>query len=365
MKKEFSIAIFALVGFMTVFSQEFSFSLKLEQAVINDFSLSQFNAMNLGSTTSANLAFRMIHDRFSLEGSGSATLLYGTSAQNLFAASALGKNQFLEVIFPAVSGHDQTPSLALDFRLAAFFTSFASDNFKFEAGLSPINWGTGKIFSPADLFARFRSIGLSAEREAEIMLRSLWYPSPTSVVEAVCIPYLPYPLEKAGMAIGTRLYTVLFNTLGTGLQAAWYSAHGSEPARISAALESQTDLWFITPSIEAKLTIPLDNVQKPVWQMMGGCSIPFNTVSAYAEYLYDPASATRHSIFASLSWKADEWITISMPVFVYPESGYFQSGLSISGVQVCAAELTCSAFLRHFSSENYNIQISTYLIKKF
>lgn len=203
MKKFFLAVAIALAAIVNLFSQEISFSLKLEQTVSADFSLSHFTSIDFGGNSSASLALKMSQGAISIEGSGSGTLLSGTSAKNLLTAKVLGQNQFLKIIIPDLS------DIVLDFRLSTFSASFASGNLKLEAGLSQINWGTGKIFSPADLFARYRRVGLSVEREADILLRAFWFSGPTSITEAVFAPYLPYPQEKSGMAFGTRLYTLL------------------------------------------------------------------------------------------------------------------------------------------------------------
>lgn len=359
MKKAFLTAAIALAAIANSFSQEISFRLKLEQAASADFSMSYFTSIDFGGSSSASLALKMTQGAFSMEGSGSGTLLYGTNAENLLAAKALGKNQFLEIIIPDLS------VITLDLRLSTFFASFASENLKLEAGLSQINWGTGKVFSPADIFARYRRVGLSTEREADILLRAFWYSGPTSIAEAVFVPYLPYRHEKSGLAFGARFYTALFDTIGAGLQAAWFSAHGLEPAAAVMAMEAQTDLWFFTPSLEAKLSIPFDAAQHPVWQMMAGLTIPFGSVSAFAEYLYDAAGVFHHSVYASLSLKADEWITLSLPILLYPENGFFQGGVSTAGVQLLGAQMTCSALISHFAPGAFNIQFSAYLTKKF
>lgn len=359
MKKVFLAAAIALAAITNSFSQEISCSLKLEQAVSADFSSSHFTSIDFGGSSSTSLALKMSQGAFSMEGSGAGTVLFGTSAKNLLAAKALGKNQFLEIIIPDL------PDILLDFRLSAFFASFASGNVKVEAGLSQINWGTGKIFSPADIFAHYRRVGLSIEREADILLRAFWYSGPTSIAEAVFVPYLPYPNEKSGLAFGTRFYTALFDTIGAGLQAAWFSAHGLEPASAAVAIEAQTDLWFFTPRVEAKLAIPFDAAQHPAWQMMAGLTIPFGSVSVFAEYLYDPAGAFHHSVYASLSLKADDWLMLSLPVFLYPGNGFFQGGISAAGVQLLGAQMTCSALIGHLSPGTFNIQILAYLTKKF
>ncbi|MBL8967051.1 MAG: hypothetical protein JNG85_08580, partial [Spirochaetaceae bacterium] len=179
--------------------------------------------------------------------------------------------------------------------------------FKATLGRQVLNFGKGRLFSPADLFAEAEYSPLAVSRRGTDALRLTAELGPLALAEAIAAPAGDpasgrYALRAAGFVAGAADCSVI---------GAWDGAEGTWIAGGDAKL----DLPFAAVYGEAAAAFPLDSGDA-AYRAAFGFDASYGDLVAAAEYRYDGAPAAEapygaHSLYAALSLGLSEYASLS------------------------------------------------------
>ena len=307
-----------------------------------------------GAATSIALVLEARRGSASLRASGHFSLLYGDEAAGLWTSLIAYPDGALSLLMvPAFDSLSAAPETAALLALDEASLSWDIGPFAFEAGKTYANWGVGRAFSPADFSAEFDYSSGSPARRSKLITRATWFAGATSRIDLVCDPY-----AVAGATLAARAYATAFDALAGSVAAGIREAAGSSPRSFLAAVETSFDLSFVSPYAEAAFTLPLDGSSPASYALLGGGMARVGDFTLLGEYLFTQAAATKHSIFGQASLPIDEWLSFSLPLLYYPESGALTSGLTLTASDIAGLTLGISATATRSASPSWSGKIS-------
>ena len=307
-----------------------------------------------GGASSLALALDASRGSTSFRASVHFALLCGNEAAFLWSSLQLSPGKALAFLMappfePASAAPETIALLALD-DLALRWDSGA---FAFEAGKTYANWGLGKAFSPADFFAEFDYSSGSPARLSKLIARATWFPGSASRVDLVYDPY-----AEAGATLAARAYIATFDSLAFSAEVGLRAAAGASPQSFLGAIEATFDLPFASPYGEAAVVLPLDGSAAVSWSLLGGGIARIGGATMVGEYLFSPEATTHHSFFAQIGAPIDEWASISLPLFYYPESGMLTAGITVSASDIEGLDLGLTVAASHSASQAWSGKLS-------
>ncbi len=298
-------------------------------------------SVKAGASTTLALSLDARHDSASLRASLHCSILYGEEPVNQWASLAAFPDAAAFVLMtpdfdPLAAVPDSMFLLALD----DLALRWDLESFAFEAGVTYVNWGLGKAFSPADFFAEFDYGSGTPARRPKFLGRATWFPASTARIDLVCDPY-----SSEGPTLAARAYLTAFDSLAFAAAAGLRDKTGSSSAIFLGAFETTFDLPFISPYGEAAVQFPVDNPAAVEPSLLGGAMARAGNLSLLGEYLFSPGASPKHGIYAQATLPVDEWLSLSAPFLYYPESGTLSTGISLaaSGLDGFDLSITASA----------------------
>jgi hypothetical protein len=105
------------------------------------------------------------------EASIEAALLTGSAAASAWALAASGLREPDELLLPAYAELAAAPESAIRARIRTLYIKAAKGNFSAEAGRQVVNFGSGELWRPVDIFDELDLSGLSPTRRGSDALR--------------------------------------------------------------------------------------------------------------------------------------------------------------------------------------------------
>jgi len=307
-----------------------------------------------GAATSITLVLDARRDSASLRASMHFSVLYGDEAEKLWTSLRASPAEALSLLLaPAFDPASPAPETIALFALDDAALSWDIGPFAFEAGKTYANWGVGKAFSPADFFAEFDYSTGTPTRRSKLIARATWFTGATSRVDLVYDPF-----AASGSSFAARAYVTAFDSLACSAAAGFREAAGGSPRNLLGAIETSFDLPFASPYAEAALAIPLDGFSAISFSLLGGMVARAGDITMLGEYLYQPAAAIQHGIFAQASLPVDEWLSLSIPLLCYPESGALTSGLSLTASDIAGLDLGMTVTATRSVSQSWSGKLS-------
>jgi hypothetical protein len=314
-----------------------------------------------GAATSLSLGLAAKRGSASLRASIQLALLYGDDAAAQWAAlTAASGAADLILMAPAFNASLPAPDAALLLSLNELALRWDSGAFAFTAGKTYANWGVGKAFSPADLFAEFDYSSGTPARRAKLIAGASWFPGATTRLDLVADPW-----AAAGAAAALRLYSTAFDTLAWATALGFRAAAGNSPERLICAAEASLDLPFVSPCAEAAASLALDGSGDLAWIIMAGATARLGDLALLGEYRFDPDAADRHGAFVQASLPVDEWFTLSAPLLYYPDSGTFSASLAASVSDVAGLDLGAAFSASRSPASNWSAKVSISALLSF
>jgi len=303
-----------------------------------------------GSCTSLSLSFEAGNSEADpAEASSSAktdveaavklSVLSGREAKLLWASlKAHPSRAFGSFTYPVFDAAAQAPQLLTVASIESLALRWSGGVFGAEAGMTTVNWGVGKAFSPADFFADIDYSEDKPRRLSRLLGRFSWFPSATDRVDFVVDPVGP-----DGTTLASRAYGQVGDAAACGMALGLRFPSGASPLLLGA-LDFSLDLPFASPYGEAVVKLPLDAPASPAFEAMGGFSTCLGDLVLMGEYLYSPDAMPAHSIFASASLPLDEWTALSLGLSLLPEfgAGSGSLGIELSGPANLTTSLSVS-----------------------
>jgi hypothetical protein len=270
------------------------------------------------------------------------SLLQGNEAAALWRSLGLpgARNDYLLMTPDFDPGASGPPSAIMALALEELALRGYGGPFSFEAGLSQVNWGAGRAFSPADYFTDIDYSSGTVSRRPALIVKATWYPGPVSSLELVLTPY-----SRLGKALALRGYSTIFDTATIAVSAGLKEAPGSSVGLFLGAVEFSIDLPYVSPYGEGTVTLDPENGWKQEYSAMVGAETRIADLSLMGEYLFSPQGAAEHSVYAALAWKIDEWFSLAIPLLYVPSQENLSIGASLaasgSGSMQYEAGLSC------------------------
>ena len=307
-----------------------------------------------GAATSIALVLDARRGSASLRASGHFSLLYGDEAASFWASLGAYPDGAASLLMaPAFDPLSAAPETVALLALDDASLGWDIGPFAFEAGKTYANWGVGKAFSPADFSAEFDYSSGSPARRSKLLARATWFAGATSRIDLVYDPY-----AAAGATIAARAYATAFDALAGSVAAGIREAAGSSPRSLLAAVETSFDLPFVSPYAEAAFTLPLDGSSPLSYSLLGGGVARVGDFVLLGEYLFTQAAEMGQGVFAQASLPIDEWLSLSLPLLYYPESGALTSSLALTASDIAGLTLGIAATATRSASLSWGGKIS-------
>jgi len=219
----------------------------------------------------------------------------------------------------ALTGPDGT---AAAFSLERAYLRWSPGAFVATLGRQVVNWGNALLWSPADLFAETRIVGLAPERAGTDALRVALPLGALGGVEAVAVP----AYDPAKGSYGGRLYGYALGS-DFGLQAAHDGSAGTTTVSAAVKTDLVLGVWA-----EVAYAIPdgADPTGGRVETVAGADWSLGSRLFVAAEYRYDAGGAltaieaaatgepypARHYLYADASAKAGDFASIGIAAVV-------------------------------------------------
>jgi hypothetical protein len=325
----------------TVHGDSFSFGGEIHQGVSAKVHIDSTPSVIPGATTSLQFRFRADNESVTVRAGGKISLLYGNDAENLWVFIGLDPTKsFGSIMNPSYSLVASVPEFITLLSITELSFSWSEASLVFEAGLSKTNWGLGQAFSPSDFFADFDYSSGRPERKPSLLAKVSWFPSSTTRVDFVARP----PFGE-GATIASRLYGLIAGTLAGGVSLGVRSAWDANPIRLLTACEIVFDLPYVTPYGECSVVIPLEGIVQPYISTLAGMTASLGKLVIIGEYLYAQSEQVQHKIFGLASLSIDDWTSVSIPVFFFPETASFSSGIGLTLSDVGGITISLSGSL--------------------
>lgn len=301
----------------------------------------------LGAATSIRFRFRSDNESVTIRASGKLSLLYGNDAKNLWVLVSLNPSRSIgSFMNPAYSPSASTPEFITMMSISELSLTWSNANLLFEAGLAKTNWGLGKAFSPSDFFADFDYSSGTPERKPRLLAQASWFPNATTRLD-----FVADPTSQDGATLASRLYGLMFGTLAGGASVGIRAAANADPLRLLAACELIFDLPYLSPYGELRAVIPLDGTKLPSISALGGMTTRVGNAVIVGEYLYAQNETIQHKFFALASLSINEWTSLSLPAYYFPETSAFTSGIVLTLNDLAGITLSLSGSLAKSPSD--------------
>lgn len=222
------------------------------------------------------------------------------------------------------------------------YLKWTPEPFSITAGRQVVNWGNALLWSPADLFAETKIVGLGPERAGTDALRVMVPLGALGGVEAVAAPAAALSTGR----YGGRLYG---SALGSdlGVQAAWDGKTGAATIAANLKTDLVVGLWA-----EAAYTLFEDEATAEQMETVVGMdwSLGQDLVLA-AEYRYSPegfageAFPAIHYVYASAGLKAGDFVSLGLMLVADAGNGIIAA--TFSAVVDIAQDASLTAWFQY------------------
>jgi hypothetical protein len=333
---------------------------KARQSAAFASSISTPGAGSFGTGTSLDLDFRGQKGPASISVAGSLSLLSGREAQALWGSFILDPGKVFGVLItPDFDPSLPAPRIAGILKLRELAIGLEQGPFSFETGYTLANWGQGKAFSPADFFADIDYSTGQPERRSKVLFRASFFPGPLSRIDIVATPEILGP----GI-VAARAYGLVADTLALGASIGYKSGFSSSSPSIMGGIELGFDLPWFSPYGEAALRLPLDG--SPQFSaieasVMTGATAKLGSLTFLAEYSYEAQGAAKHRIFGLASYPFDEWLSLSLPLSLFPDTGGLSFGLTLAAADLWGLDIASAALVSRDGTGDWSMSFSSQL----
>jgi hypothetical protein len=333
---------------------------KARQGVSFASSLSTPDTGSFGTGTSLDLDFRGQKGSASISFAGSLSMLSGRDVQAMWGSFLLDPGKVFGVLItPDFDPTLASPRTAGILKLRELAIGLEQGPFSFETGYTLANWGQGKAFSPADFFADIDYSSGQPERRSRVLFRASCFPGPLSRIDIVAAPEILSP----GI-VAARAYGLVAETLALGASIGYKSSFSSPSPSILGGIELGFDLPWFSPYGEAALRLPLEG--SPQFSdieasFMAGATAKLGSLTFLGEYSYESQGAAKHRIFGLASYPFDEWLSLSLPLSLYPDTGALSLGFTLSAADLWGLDIASSAFVSRDGTGNWSMSLSSQL----
>ena len=313
-----------------------------------------------GTGTSLDFDFSGQKGPASTSVAGSLSLLSGGEAQALWGSLVLDPGKVFGVLLaPDFDPGLAAPQSASILSLRELSISLEQGPFSFETGYTLANWGQGKAFSPADYFADIDYSSGRPERRSKVLFRASFFPGSLSRIDIVAAPEILSP----GI-IAARAYGLVTDTLALGASIGYKTGVPGTSSSVLGGLELGFDLPWFSPYGEAALRLPLDGspqFSEIKSSFMAGAVAKLGSLTLLGEYSYEPQGSARHRIFGLASYPLDEWLSLSVPLSLYPDAGALSFGLTLAAADLWGLDIASAALFSKDGIGNWSMALSSQL----
>lgn len=309
-----------------------------------DFSYGQASTLGLDLSAKGARARAFV----SLE----AALLSATAASDAWAVAAAAQAAGMDpaglVLVPAYAGGG-APATLLEARVRALYLKLDWEALSLIAGRQVVNYQRGALWSPTDPFTELDLSGISPVRRGSDALRLVLPPGDTEAFDLVAAPAADfgmgrYAARMAGLVAGVDAAALAFRDGGRG------GAAGSW--NLGADFKADLVLGF-----DGELLWSQPDRGSPWLRAAGGADYSLGDFIAAAEYYYNGGGAAAdanapgaHNVYAALSWKASDFLSVTATLVDGLSSGSWISALTAALNAAQNATLDAYARLGHQGS---------------
>jgi len=241
----------------------------------------------------------------------------------------------------ALTGPDGT---AAAFSLERAYLRWSPGAFVVTLGRQVVNWGNALLWSPADLFAETRIVGLAPERAGTDALRVALPLGALGGVEALAVP----AYDPAKGSYGGRLYGYALGS-DLGLQAAWDGAAGSTTVAANIKTDLVVGLWAeaaYTGFDDGDTAGEMEAVIGADWSI--GPKVIVSAEYCFKAALLDGAlvdGGQEHHVYGSASAQAGDFISLGLMIVADAGEGIL-SGTASAVIDV-AQDASLTAWIQY------------------
>jgi hypothetical protein len=308
--------------------------------------------LSYGSATGLSLNAIYRDGGFSGRFSAGAELLAGSRSRELWLSATVASPGFL--IIPGFTAgalpEGGSPDSLVVLRLDELSIEYGSGSLRLAGGRMAVNFGQGRAFSPADIFARFDRSGLMPRRQGVDIVELSAFPLPLADIRIVA---KPSSLSFGAGSYAARVYSFLLDSDASSFSAAaGASWSGAEKSWILAP-EARLDLDFASIYGEAAWRIPA-SAEAPSADSGYAPTLPVNTMigldtsvagaTLIAEYGCYGMESNPHRAFASVSGRLGEFGACVASATWMPQASLFTAGLALTIQDLAGAELSAGIY---------------------
>jgi hypothetical protein len=254
-----------------------------------------------------------------------AAVLTGAAAADAWSASAAGMESPDLLLVPSYAGGSPAPVALLAARVRALYVKLDFEKASLTAGRQVVNYRLGALWSPTDLFTELDLSGLSPVRRGSDALRLVFPLGATGALDLVAAPKADpsqgrYAARLSGLVAGVDASAIAYRDGANGL----YCAGAGFKADLAAGIDGEALLSFPDAGPDPG---------KHLLRAALGADYSIGELIFAAEYYYDgggapdPASLGAHNAYASLAWKATDFVTLTGLAAADPASGAWSATL--------------------------------------
>jgi hypothetical protein len=262
-----------------------------------------------GQATSLGLELAAGGRRARAAASLEAAVLSGAAASDAWALASAAQLSGMDsaglLLAPAYSAGPAPPTL-LEARIRSLYLKLDWDSLSLTAGRQVVNYRRGSLWSPTDPFTELDLSGISPVRRGSDALRLVLPLGATGAFDLVAAPGLGssggrYAARLAGLVGGFDAAALAWRDNG----ASTWNLGGDFKTDLVIGLDGQA-LWSRPDSREGWLRAAL------------GADWSIGDFVAQVEYYYngggpaaDPGASGSHNLYAALSWKASDFLSLA------------------------------------------------------
>ncbi len=287
--------------------------------------------LSYGQASVLGLELAAAGERARLAVSTEAAVLSGSAAADAWAAAGAATYAGLDsaglLLVPAYSAAagPAAPPTLLEARIRALYLKLDFDWLSLTAGRQVVKYRRGELWSPTDPFTELDLSGLSPVRRGSDALRLVLPLGATGAFDLVAAP-------SAGFSRGR--YAARLSGLLSGVDAAAIGYRDGGAGAWSFGTDFKVDLGL---SLDGEALCSIPDAGTAWVRAACGADYSFGDFIVAAEYYYngggataDPNAPGSHNAFATLSWKASDFLAVAATLVDGISSGSWTAALTAS-----------------------------------
>jgi hypothetical protein len=262
--------------------------------------------LSYGSNASLGIDLNVAGSRARATASFEAAVLSGAAAADAWEAKAAGLDPPDLLLVPAWGAGSPAPGTLVEARIRALYVKLDFDWASLAAGRQVVNYLRGELWSPTDIFTELDLSGLSPVRRGSDALRLVFPLGATGALDLVAAP----TADPSRGRYATRLSGFI-----AGLDSSVLASRDGDGRFWNAGADFKTDL-VVGLNGEALCSIP--DSGRPWLRAALGTDYSIGDFVMAAEYYYNGGGARadlsapgRHNGYASLVWKASDFVRLA------------------------------------------------------